>query len=74
MDNFYEAQDGYPGYKFQSYQTSISESPDNLEDIGAPAFSGSPNTANMIPKKVYLVEVYGMMVRQLVIWIFRGLV
>lgn len=51
MDNFYEAQDGYPGYKFQSYQTSISESPDNLEDIGAPAFSGSPNTANMIPKK-----------------------
>ncbi len=51
IDNFYEVQNGYPGYKFQNYQTTISESPDNLEDIGAPAFSGSPNTANMISEK-----------------------
>jgi hypothetical protein len=51
IDNFYEVEDGYPGYKFQSYQTTTSESPDNLEDIGAPAFAGSPNTANMVPKK-----------------------
>jgi len=50
MDNFYEAQESYPGYKFQDFQGLDVESADYHEDEGAPVFAGSPNTANMVPK------------------------
>jgi len=51
MDNVYEWQESYPGYKFQDFQGLDVESPDYHENEGAPVFAGSPNTANMIPKK-----------------------
>lgn len=47
MGNFYEAEANYPGYKFQDFQGFNHESPDYIQNDGAPAFAGSPNTANM---------------------------